>query len=74
MTHIRYMNNDRNLKGDTMKAYEVLNPSIPDMFLDEQIEAGCNNWRVDAPDGSVHFGRTAEEAEAIARGWCGIEG
>lgn len=52
-----------------MKAYEILNPSIPDMFLDEQIEAGRNDWQADTPDGLAHFGLTADEAEDAALRW-----
>jgi len=50
-----------------MKAYEIHSPSFNDMTLDEQIEVGINNWCVDGNEGRVFFGRTADEAEAIAR-------
>jgi len=52
--------------GAHMKAYEVHNPSFNDMTLEQQIEAGCNDWCVEGHSGHQYFGRTAEEALAIA--------
>jgi len=49
-----------------MKVYEVHNPSFNDMTLEQQIEAGCNDWCVEGRSGRQYFGRTAEEALAIA--------
>lgn len=57
-----------------IRAYEVHCPSIPDMSLDEQVRAGCNDWRVDLEGGYVAFGRTAEEAELEASWWAYCEG
>jgi hypothetical protein len=48
------------------EVYEVPNTFTSDMSLDEQIEAGCNDWRADCSDGSVHFGRTEAEARKNA--------
>ena len=50
-----------------MKAYEVHNPSFNDMTLEEQIEVGINDWAVENKTGHLYFGRTAKEAESIAR-------
>ncbi len=48
------------------KAYEVHNPSFNDMNLDQQIDAGCNDWCAESPlDSHQYFGRTAAEAETI---------
>lgn len=46
-------------------AYEVLCPSFSDMNIEQQIEAGCNDWQADGKSGHPYFGRTAAEAEAI---------
>ena len=46
--------------------YEVHNPSFNDMTLEEQIEAGVNDWAVDGRSGHVYFGRSAQEAVQIA--------
>ena len=50
-------------------AYEIPNTYCHDMDLDEQIDAGCNDWRVDLSDGSVHFGHTEAEAIENATNW-----
>ena len=57
----------RKKKGFIMKAYKVHNPSFNDMGLEEQIEHGINDWAVEGKSGHVYFGRTAQEAVAIAR-------
>jgi hypothetical protein len=49
-----------------MKAYEVHNPSFNDMTLEQQIEAGCNDWCVEGHSGHKYYGQTAKEALAIA--------
>jgi len=49
-----------------MKAYEVHNPSFNDMTLEQQIEAGCNDWCVEGFSGHKYYGRTAAEALAVA--------
>ena len=49
-----------------MNAYEVHCPSFNDMTLEEQIEAGINDWCVEGHSGQIYFGRTAEEAVEIA--------
>jgi hypothetical protein len=46
----------------TMRAYEVHNPSFSDMNLEQQIEAGINDWAVEGKSGHIYFGRTAQEA------------
>lgn len=48
-----------------MKAYEIHNPSFNDMTLDEQIEAGINDWCAEGKTGHSYFGKTAKEAESI---------
>jgi len=45
-------------------AYEVLNPSFSDMNLDQQIEAGCNDWCAIGVLGHEYFGETKAKAEA----------
>ncbi len=52
-----------------MTAYEIHSPSFNDMTLEEQIEVGINDWCVEGNEGRVFFGRTAEEAETIARSY-----
>ena len=48
------------------KAYEVLNPDCNNMNLDQQIEAGCNDWCVDGDSGHQYFGHTARAARQNA--------
>jgi len=50
-----------------MIAYEVHNPSFNDMTLAQQIDAGINDWAVEGVSGHLYFGRTAQEAIAIAK-------
>lgn len=54
-----------------MKAivYEILNPSIPDMFLDDQIDAGCNDWKAECSDGAVFLGETEDDVRGLAMKW-----
>lgn len=47
------------------QAYEVRNPSFNDMNLEQQIEAGINDWCAEGKSGHPYFGRTKSEAEAI---------
>ena len=49
-----------------MNAYEIHSPSFNDMTLEQQIAVGINNWAVEGHSGHIYFGRTAEEAVAIA--------
>jgi hypothetical protein len=49
-----------------MNAYEVHNPSFNDMNLEQQIEHGINDWAVEGKSGHIYFGRTAQEAIAVA--------
>jgi len=49
------------------KPYEVRNPSFNDMTLEQQIDCGINDWAVEGKSGHLYFGRTAEEAKAIAQ-------
>lgn len=49
-----------------MNAYEIHSPSFNDMSLEEQIKVGINDWAVEGHSGHIYFGRTAEEAVAIA--------
>jgi hypothetical protein len=46
-------------------AYEVRNPSFSDMNLDQQIDAGINDWCAEGKSGHPYYGRTKAEAEAI---------
>ena len=46
-------------------AYEILNPSFNDMNIEQQIEAGINDWCAEGKDGHPYFGRTKQEAESI---------
>ena len=50
----------------TIRAYEICNTWADDMDLEQQIEEGINDWRVDLPNGAVYFAHTAEECEACA--------
>lgn len=47
-------------------AYEVINPSFPDMDLDEQIDAGINDWVADGYDGPF-YGQSKGAAEKMRR-------
>jgi hypothetical protein len=47
------------------QTYEVRNPSFSDMNLEQQIEAGINDWCAEGKSGHPYFGRTKAEAEAI---------
>ena len=49
----------------TTQAYEVHNPSFNDMTLDQQIEAGINDWAAQGRSGHLYFGQTKAQAEAI---------
>lgn len=51
----------------TIKTYEILNPSFSDLTLEKQIECGINDWAVEGKSGHVYVGRTAEEAKSIAK-------
>lgn len=46
-------------------AYEIHNPSFPDMSLEQQIEHGINDWCAEGNSGHPYFGRTQAEAEAL---------
>ena len=46
-------------------AYEVLSPSFNDMNIEQQIEAGINDWCAEGRDGHPYYGRTKSEAESI---------
>jgi hypothetical protein len=47
------------------QAYEVRNPSFSDMNLQQQIEAGINDWCAEGASGHPYFGQSKAEAEAI---------
>lgn len=55
------MTNKENLAA----AYEVRNPSFSDMNINQQIEAGINDWCAEGTSGHPYFGRTKAEAESI---------
>jgi hypothetical protein len=44
-------------------AYEVRNPSFSDMNIEQQIDAGINDWCAEDRAGHEFFGRTKGEAE-----------
>ena len=44
-------------------SYEVRNPSISDMNLEQQIEVGINDWCAEDDAGHEFFGRNKDEAE-----------
>ena len=46
-------------------AYEVRNPSVSDLSLDDQIKFGINNWCAEDDLGRPFYGRTQSEAEKI---------
>lgn len=45
-------------------AYEVRNPSFPDMNIEQQIEAGIADWCAEGKTGHPYFGQTKADAEA----------
>jgi hypothetical protein len=47
------------------QAYEVRNPSFSDMNIDQQIDAGINDWCADGKNGHQYFGQSKAEAESI---------
>lgn len=46
-------------------AYEVRNPSFSDMNIEQQIEAGINDWCAEGKNGHPYYGQTKAQAEAI---------
>ena len=44
------------------KAHEVRNPSFSDMNIDQQIEAGVNDWVACDYDGREFYGQSSQEA------------
>lgn len=44
-------------------AYEVRNPSFSDMNIEQQIEAGINDWCAEDEAGREFFGVTRDSAE-----------
>ena len=46
-------------------AYEIHNPSFNDMTLEQQIEAGVNDWQADGRTGHPYFGTSRQQAEQI---------
>lgn len=53
-------------------AYEVRNPSFSDMTLEQQIEAGINDWLAEGASGHPYFAQSKEEAEAIRSQFKGV--
>jgi len=45
-----------------MEVYEVVNPSFRDMNIEQQIDAGINDWCARDNVGREFFGQTREEA------------
>jgi hypothetical protein len=54
-------------------AFEIRNPSFSDMNLEQQIDAGVNDWQADGRDGHPYFGQTRAEAEAIRQQYEGSQ-
>lgn len=52
-------------------AYEVRNPSFSDMNLEQQVEAGINDWCAEGPDGHPFYGQSKVEAERIRAAYLG---
>lgn len=50
-------------------AYEIVCPSFNDMNIDQQIEAGINDWCAEGASGHPYFGRTKAEAERSRAGY-----
>jgi hypothetical protein len=48
-------------------AYEVRNPSFTDMNIEEQIDAGINDWVCRDRAGREFFGQSKEAAEQALR-------
>jgi hypothetical protein len=51
--------------GAIRKAYEVRSPSFSDMNLQQQVDAGINDWCAEGASGHQYFGQSKAEAEAI---------
>lgn len=49
--------------------YEVRSTHCSDLFLDEQIALGANDWCCECSDGSLHYGNTREDAIRDARAY-----
>jgi hypothetical protein len=47
------------------QAYEILNPSVPELNLEQQIQYGLNDWCAEDADGHPYYGETAAQAEAL---------
>lgn len=45
------------------QAYEVHNPSFPDINLHQQIDLSINDWAAEGKNGHLYFGQTKEQAE-----------
>lgn len=45
--------------------YEVLNPSFRDMNIEQQIDAGINDWCAEGKNGHPYLGQTRADAERI---------
>lgn len=48
-------------------AYEIRNPSFSDMSLEQQVDAGINDWVAEGKSGHPFFGQSRSEAENIRR-------
>lgn len=51
--------------GTHLPAYEVSNPSVSDLTLEDQIRFGINHWCAEDSLGRPFYGRTQEEAQKI---------
>ncbi len=52
-----------------MEIHEILNPSFGDMNIEQQIEAGINDWVARDREGREFFGRSREEAQRARIEW-----
>lgn len=58
---------ERRAQAGRAAAYEVRNPSFSDMSLEQQIDAGINDWVAEGKTGHPFFGQSRSEAENIRR-------
>lgn len=56
------------------EVYEVSNPSFRDMNIEQQIDAGINDWVAKDQDGCEFFGQSKDQALAAANMFNGIRG
>ena len=55
------------MKNLSEPAHEVRSPDFPDMNIEDQIEAGINDWVAIDKAGRKFFDKTREGADAMCR-------